>query len=85
MQFFRGEKNHCICYPLVYLLSPGCDDKEDISDSEHQALVSRELLINLPQPEASSYKEGTLAAVISGKAQIPKSWIGLGSQKKEKI
>lgn len=71
MQFFRGGKNHCICYPLADLLSPGCDDKEDISDSERQALVSRELLINLPQPQASSYKEGTLAAVIPRKLKVP--------------
>ena len=47
-------KKHCICYPLVDLLYPGCFDKEDISDSEHQALVSKKLLMNLPQPEAIS-------------------------------
>lgn len=29
------KKNHCICYPLVDLLNPGCFHKEDILDSEH--------------------------------------------------
>lgn len=42
-------KEHCICYPLVNLLYPGYFDTEDISDSEHQALVSKELLMNLLQ------------------------------------
>lgn len=66
-----GEKYHCICYPLVDLLYPGCFDKEGISDSEHQALVSWELLMNLPQQSHQAKKEIMLAAMIPGKLEDP--------------